>query len=84
MLMDAIVKIDKEGRINLPLPMLNALRVPAPGELHAHASTGKLELTAVHKSAAIRFVEENGVLVAANATEFDAVAAVQAVRDERL
>jgi hypothetical protein len=82
--MEAIVKIDEQGRIKLPAPILDVLHVATPGELRAQASTGRIELTAVQISAPVVFVEENGVLVAANKVEFDAVAAIQAMRDERL
>jgi hypothetical protein len=82
--MEAIVQIDEQGRIKLPPPILDALHIPTPGQLRAHASTGKLELTLVLKPSAVSFVEENGVLVAANNVEFDALSAIQALRDERL
>lgn len=82
--MDSIIKIDEQGRIKLPPPILDALHVSPPGELRAHTSTGKLELTPIQQSTAITFVEENGVLVAANTVEFDAVSVIQSVRDERL
>jgi hypothetical protein len=82
--MEAIVKIDEKGRVELPAPILDVLRVVTPGELRAQASSGKLELTLVKAPAPIQFVEENGVLVAANKVEFDAVAAVDAARAERL
>jgi hypothetical protein len=82
--MEAIVTIDEQGRVKLPAPMLDALHVSAPGELRAQSSSGKLELTPVQTPSAVVFVEENGALVAANLIEFDALAAIQAVRDERL
>jgi hypothetical protein len=73
--MEAIVKIDKEGRVKLPSTILDALHVATPGELRAHASTGKLELTPLQTPSAVTFINENGILVAANTVEFDAVTA---------
>jgi hypothetical protein len=82
--MEAIVQVDEQGRVKLPAPILDALHVGTPGQLRAHASTGKLELTPVQTPSSVTFIQENGVLVAANTTEFDAVSAIEAVRDERL
>lgn len=78
------MKIDEQGRIKLPPTILNALQATAPGEVLAHASTGKLELTPIQQSSTITFVQEDGVLVAANTMPFDASAAIQSLRDERL
>lgn len=78
------MKIDEQGRIRLPPTILDVLKATAPGEVLAHASTGKLELTPIQQSDTITFVQEKGVLVAANTVPFDASAAIQSVRDERL
>ena len=82
--MEEIVQVDEQGRIKLSPSILTALHVAAPGELRAQASTGKVELTPIGRKSGVTFVHENGVLVAANSVEFDAIAAIQAVRDERL
>jgi hypothetical protein len=81
--MEAIVQVDKEGRINLPIAILEELRFPHPGPLKAEVTGGKLEITAIRKPAGVTFVNENGALVAVNAEPFDAVAVVDAVRNER-
>ena len=81
--MEAIVSIDEKGRVDLG-PLIEALHFTAPGELQATVTEGRIELIPVQKSAEVRFLRENGILVAENDVPFDAVAAIQAVRNERL
>jgi hypothetical protein len=82
--MEVIVKIDAQGRINLPAAVLDALHFTAPGELRAQASSGKLELTPANTPSKVEFVKEKGLLVAVNLVAFDAVSAIDSVRSERL
>lgn len=82
--MEAIIKIDAQGRIDLPAAILQDLRVTIPGELNAQVSSGKLELTPICNPVQPILVRENGVLVAVNSSKFDAVAAIESTRDERL
>jgi hypothetical protein len=82
--MEAIVKIDEQGRISLPSGVLDALHFTTPGDLKAQASNGKLEITPLRNPVPATMSKENGVLVAVNSGPFDAVAALDAVRAERL
>lgn len=82
--MEAILKIDKNGRIDLPPAILNALRINTPGEVRAQATEGNLQITTVKPLAKVAFTKEKGVLVAINSTEFDATAAIDSMRASRM
>ena len=82
--MESIVEIDAEGRIRLPDSVLRELQVAGGSGLLVTSVGGRVELRSLNEPSEAVLVKENGVTVAANATDFDAVAAIRSVREDRL
>jgi hypothetical protein len=82
--MEAILKIDKNGRIDLPPAILDALQINTPTEVRAQATEGNLQITTVKSPGKVAFTNEKGVLVAINSTEFDATDAIDSMRASRM
>ena len=82
--MENVVEIDAEGRIRLPDSVLQELQVAGGSGLLVTNSGGRIELRRLNEPTEAVLVKENGVTVAANATDFDALAAIRSVREDRL
>ena len=82
--MESIVEIDAEGRIRLPDSVLQELQVAGGSGLRVTSAGGKIELRRLNEPTEAVLVKENGVTVAANTKDFDAVAGIRSVREDRL
>ncbi len=80
------VTMDANGLVALPQDVRDALQLPAPASFHVAVAGGRIELTPVPPpSPSPRLKWKNGrLVVAATGEPFDAVAAINEVRESRL
>ncbi len=82
--MSATITIDKAGRIVLPKPLRDQFRLKGGAKLRIESVGDHLELTPELPIKAPPLVQKNGLLVVASSgASCDAVAALQADREER-
>ena len=83
--METILKIDKDGQLNLPQAVLDAIHVAPPCEVRVETRNGRIEIETVQAAdLAPRLEEENGFLVAVNTGPVDAVEAIRQMREDRI
>ena len=80
------VTMDANGLVALPQDVRDALQLPAPASFHVAVAGGRIELTPVPaETLSPRLKRKNGILVVAKTGEpFDAVAAINEIRESRL
>ena len=82
--MQAVIAMDKFGRMILPGPMRKALQVSRPAAFRAEVMGNKVELTLVAPERAAVLKKRHGLLVVATGgRKFNAAEAVNALREER-
>lgn len=84
-LMEAIVTMDRFGRLVLPGPIRKALQVSQPAAFKAEVMGNKVELTLVAPESGAVLKKRRGLLVVSTGgRKFDAAEAVRAIRGERI
>lgn len=80
------VTMDANGCVALPQEVRDALRLPASASFHVAVADGRIELTPVpEEKLSPRLKRKNGILVVTKTGEpFDAVAAINEIRESRL
>ncbi len=82
--MQAVITMDRFGRMVLPGPMRKALQISRPAAFKAEVMGNKVELTLVVPARNAILKKRRGFLVVSTGRrKFDAVEAVEAVRQER-
>jgi bifunctional DNA-binding transcriptional regulator/antitoxin component of YhaV-PrlF toxin-antitoxin module len=82
--MHAVVSMDKTGRIVIPGPMRKALNISRSVEFKAELIGNKVELTVIGPQRRALLKRRRGLLtVSTGGRKFDAVAAIDAMREER-
>jgi bifunctional DNA-binding transcriptional regulator/antitoxin component of YhaV-PrlF toxin-antitoxin module len=83
--MEAIITMDKFGRLVLPGRIRKALQIVEPAAFKAEVMGNKVELTLVPSRSGVIIKKRRGLLVATGGSrKFDAAEAVSAMRDERV
>ena len=85
--MTETVIMDANGCVALPQDLRDALRLPGSASFHVAVADGRIELTPVPAQSAPspRLKRKNGrLVVAATGQPFDAVAAINEIRESRL
>jgi bifunctional DNA-binding transcriptional regulator/antitoxin component of YhaV-PrlF toxin-antitoxin module len=82
--MEAVITIDKFGRMVLPGPMRKALQISRPAAFKAEVMGNKIELTLVAPERGAVLKKRRGLLVVSTGgRKFNAAEAVSAMRQER-
>ena len=82
--MEAVITIDKFGRMVLPGPMRKALQISRPAAFKAEVMGNKIELTLVASKRNGILKKRRGLLVVSTGGgKFNAADAVRAMREER-
>jgi bifunctional DNA-binding transcriptional regulator/antitoxin component of YhaV-PrlF toxin-antitoxin module len=82
--MEAVITIDKFGRMVLPGPMRKALQISRPATFKAEVMGNKLELTLVEPERSAVLKKRRGLLVVSTGRrKFNAAEAVSAMREDR-
>ncbi len=82
--MEAVITMDKFGRVVLPSPMRKALQISRTAAFKAEVMGNKVELTLVAPERGAVLKKRRGLLVVATGgRKFDAAKAVSAMREER-
>jgi bifunctional DNA-binding transcriptional regulator/antitoxin component of YhaV-PrlF toxin-antitoxin module len=82
--MEAVITMDKFGRMVLPGPMRKALQISRSAEFKAEVMGNKVELTLVAPDGSAVLKKRRGLLVVSTGRrKFDAAEAVDAMRGER-
>jgi bifunctional DNA-binding transcriptional regulator/antitoxin component of YhaV-PrlF toxin-antitoxin module len=83
--MDAVITMDKFGRMVLPGPMRKALQISRPAAFKAEVMGNKVELTLVAPERSAVLKKRRGLLVVSTGgRKFSAADAVATLREERL
>jgi bifunctional DNA-binding transcriptional regulator/antitoxin component of YhaV-PrlF toxin-antitoxin module len=81
--MEALITIDKFGRMVLPGPLRKALHITAPAAFKAEVMGNKIELTLVAPARRVIMKKRRGLLVVSTGgRKFNAADAVGAVRGD--
>jgi bifunctional DNA-binding transcriptional regulator/antitoxin component of YhaV-PrlF toxin-antitoxin module len=82
--MEAVVTIDKFGRMVLPGPIRKALQISRPAAFKAEVMGNKIELTLVAQERSAVVKKRRGLLViSTGGQKFNAAEAVRAMREDR-
>lgn len=82
--MEALITMDRFGRMVLPGSMRKALQISSPAAFKAEVMGNKVELTLVTPEKGVVLKKRRGLLVVSTGgRKFDAAQAVSAMREER-
>ncbi len=82
--MEALITMDKFGRMVLPGPMRKALQLSRAAAFKAEVMGNKVELTLVAPERSAKLKKRRGLLVVATGgSKFNAAEAVRTMREER-
>ena len=82
--MEAVITMDKFGRMVLPGPMRSALQISRPAAFKAEVMGNKVELTLVAPERSAVLKKRRGlIVVSTGGRKFNAAEAVSAMREER-